>query len=110
MDAVTPPDFDAMRRKIEEVREEMSRAIEARDVPAIERVFVRAMHVLADAQGLAARYKQEKNVESRYASNEIVLGIEHLRGQWLITTERVGLRFLQPKNTKFGAPTDGTAG
>jgi ParB-like chromosome segregation protein Spo0J len=107
MDAVTPPDFAALRREVDEARDAMRLAIEVRDVPAIERVFVRAMHVLADAQGLAARYRQEKNVESRYASNEIVLGIEHLRGQWLITTERVGLRFLQPKNTKFGAPTGG---
>jgi hypothetical protein len=61
MDAVTPlPDFDAMRREIEEARDAMRRAIEARDVPAIEQIFKRATHISADMTGWEARYWKEK--------------------------------------------------
>ena len=50
-------------------------------------------------------YKREKNVESQRRYWEIALCVDRLRGQWLIDTEKAGLRYLQPKNTKFGAPT-----
>src|SRR5258706_6003993 len=83
----------------------MCAAIEARDVAAIERVFLWAHQILTDAQVLELRYKREKNVESQRRYWQIALGVERLRGQWLTDTEKKGLRYIRPKNTKFGAPT-----
>ncbi len=106
MDAATPrPDLDTMRRELEEARHAMRAAIEARDVPEIECVFLRAHQILTDAQVLELRYKREKNIESQRRYWEIALGVERLRGQWLTDTEKKGLRYIRPKNTKFGAPT-----
>jgi hypothetical protein len=94
-----------MRRELEEARHAMRAAIEARDVTEIEHVFLRAHQILTDAQVYELRYKREKNVESQRRYWEIALGVERLRAQWLIDTERKGLRYIRPKNTKFGAPT-----
>jgi hypothetical protein len=94
-----------MRRELEEARHAMRAAIEARDVTEIEHVFLRAHQILTDAQVYELRYKREKNVESQRRYWEIALGVERLRAQWLVETEDKRLRYIRPKNTKFGAPT-----
>jgi ParB family chromosome partitioning protein len=95
-----------MRRKLEEARHAMRAAIEARDVPEIECVFLRAHQILTDAQVLELRCKREKNVESQRRYWEIALCVERLRAQWLVETEKTELRLIRPKDTRFGAPTD----
>src|SRR5258706_1317964 len=91
--------------QLDELRHAMRAAIEARDISEIERVFLRSHQILTDAQVLELRYKREKNIETQRSYWEIALGIERLRGQWLTDTEKKGLRYIRPKNTKFGAPT-----
>jgi hypothetical protein len=91
--------------QLDGLRHAMYAAIEQRSVPEIEHVFLRAHQILTDAQVFELRYKREKNVESQRRYWEIALCVERLRGQWLIDTEKAGLRYVKPKDTKFGAPT-----
>jgi ParB-like chromosome segregation protein Spo0J len=92
--------------QLDELRDAMCAAIEARDVAESERVFLWAHQILTEAQVLELRYKREKNVKSQRRYWEIALRIEHQRGEWLIATERAALRFVRPKDTKFG-PVEG---
>jgi len=91
--------------QLDELRHAMRAAIEARDISEIERVFVWAHQILTNAQVYELRYKRGKNIESQRRYWEIALGIERLRGQWLIDTEKAALRLIRPKDTKFGVPT-----
>ncbi len=92
--------------QLDTMRDAMCAAIEARDVAAIERVFLWAHQILTDAQVLELRYKREKDVESQRRYWEIELGVERLRARWLIDTKKAGLRY-DPRRSKvkFGAPT-----
>jgi hypothetical protein len=93
--------------QLDELRDAMCAAIEARDVVESERVFRLAHQNLTDAQVLELRYKREKNIEIQRRYWEIALGVERLRGEWLIATERAGLRYVKPVDTKFDAPPRG---
>jgi hypothetical protein len=89
-----PPDFAAMQRQIDEARDAMSHAIDARDAPAIENIFARTRDVLAVAAGEETRYKKAKHTEARLAAYQIRRHAERLLGQCLIDTGENGTRFL----------------
>jgi hypothetical protein len=109
MDAATPlPDFDAMRGAIPEARDVMRTAMQARDVPAIEQIFARVKHVRAQAAASEVLHRQEENIESQHAAHEMRVDVECLLGQWLIETEKNGLRFMgrSSMGSKAGTPPD----
>ena len=101
MDAATPlPDFGAMRRELEEVREEMIRAIaEARAKPEILHTFIRANQISADA---TVRSRRKRNSTSHYAFREIALRADRLKGRWLKDLEKAGRRFMGRPELDFG--------
>jgi hypothetical protein len=105
MDAATPlPDFDAMRRELEEARDAMRRAIEeVRAKPEIVQIFIRANQISVDA---TVRSRKKKNSTSHYAFRQIALRVDRLRGQWLKDLEKAGRRFMgRPgEGVKIGTP------
>jgi len=106
MDAATRvPDFDEVRRELDEVREEMIRAIaEARAKSEIVEIFLRANQVSIDATVRS----RKKNSTSHYAFREIALRADRLRGQWLKDFEKAGRRFMgrPEEGVKIGTPPD----
>jgi ParB/Sulfiredoxin domain len=105
MDAAAPlPDFDAMRRELEEARSAMQRVIEeARAKPEILKIFLRANQISADAN---VRSRRKRNSTSHYAFREIALRADRLRGQWLKDLEKAGLRYMgrPEEGVKIGTP------
>jgi hypothetical protein len=87
------------------LRTAMRGAIEQRSVPEIEDIFAQANNILAKVRGSEARYKQEKNFKGQCASWKVALCLELLRAQWLVETKEKKLRYVKPKDTKFGART-----
>jgi hypothetical protein len=110
MDAATPlPDFDAMRRELEEARDAMRRAIEeVRAKPEIVQIFIRANQISVDA---TVRSRKKKNSTSHYAFREIALRVDRLRGKWLKDLEKAGRRFMgRPgEGVKIGTPPPRTS-
>jgi hypothetical protein len=96
---ISAPDYD-------ELRNEMRRAMEAREKSEIARVFIRATDISAKATGSEARYKKGKDIKRHVAFREIGLRVDLLRAQWLVETEKAKLRFMgrPAKGQKAGTP------
>src|SRR5258706_13801303 len=84
---ISAPDYD-------ELRNEMRRAMEAREKAEIARVFIRATDISAKATGSEARYKKGKDIKRHVAFREIGLRVDLLRAQWLVETEKARARSL----------------
>jgi len=93
------------KSQLDELCHAMRVAIDARDIPEVERVFLRARHIAAGAKGSMAHHKQEKNTESARTSCEIASSVERLRGRWLLDSAKAKLRYIRATDTKIGAPT-----
>jgi hypothetical protein len=105
VDALTPPDFAATHRELEESRDAMRHAIEARGKPDIVHVFGRVKHIHAEAKASEIFFEETKNAEAKHNAREARLGAECIMGLWLIELEEKKLRYMgHSKGHKSGKP------
>jgi ParB-like chromosome segregation protein Spo0J len=104
MDAVTPPDFDAMRRAIEKTGRDAMKA----DAGNRQVLFEHAICEVLDlrAQAMEIYLRQARNPEVQRKAHQTRKRAERRVGQLLIAAVRTGVRYVRPKNTKIGEPTD----
>src|SRR5262245_13050261 len=102
------PDFADLLRAIDEARDAMRTAIEAREKPEIVHIFVRVRPLHAEVAGSETCFHEAKNAEARQKAREVRLGAECVMGQWLIDLERAELRYMgrPEKGVKIGTPPD----
>jgi len=101
------PEFDAMGRAIDELRNEMRRAIDVGEPKRkIVQIFLRASDISAEAAGAEALHKKKKDLKMHAAFREIGLRVDLLRAQSLTDLEKAGRRFMgRPgEGTKIGTP------
>jgi hypothetical protein len=101
------PEFDAMGRAIDELRNEMRRAIDVGEPKRkIVQIFLRASDISAEAAGAEALHKKKKDLKRPAAFRVIGLRVDLLRAQSLTDLEKAGRRFMgRPgEGTKIGTP------